>query len=384
LVLLTLINFSRLKKYKFAIYTPLLFVSAPVVIHETSSMYVDFQWMFCFLLAIIILLDRKNNKFSLIKSGLLFGGVLATKLWTIVFSIVFALFILTTKEHINKKIINLLSFTLFMLLTSGFWFLRAYVLTGNILFPAFGNGGSLSNFVGINYQLLNIFSYINVFSPLFFISFVFLIYKINIKRVYELELFRYLLFLLILYLSIHYSFGRYLLGLYVIFIFLNSFAISIVYNKFKFTKILLNCILVVLFSYYSLSSLLVLPYAVGIENKNSYLTRILSKDNSSYYDFDRKFEKFLLSKDLVATYETYGFYYANFNYIYADYIFSKTKDFTALRQAGATKLFIKGGDIIWLCSKNKLTKCDTENYRLLSKYSAVPYSATSYYLYEIK
>lgn len=384
-VLLTLINFSKLKRYKFAIYTPLLFASAPVVIHETSSMYVDFQWIFCFLLSILVLLDRKNNKSYLVKSGLLFGEVLATKLWTIVFSMAFVLFLSTTKETINKKAINISIFILFVMMISSVWFLRAYVLTGNPLYPAFNNTGIL-NFVGINYQLLDIFSFINVFSLIFFVSFIFLIYKlkINIKKIYKLELFRYLFFLLFIYLIINYPFGRYLLGLYVIFIFLNSFAIDLVYNKFKSLRIFLNSIVLIVFSYYLLSSVLVLPYSLGILDKNKYLTRILSRDNSSYYDFDRKFDKFFSDKDLVATYEIYGFYYANFNYIYADYILSKTKDLKSLKKEGATKLFIKGGNINWLCNKINPVKCNYENYELLSKYSAVPYSGTEYYLYAIK
>lgn len=385
LILLTLTNFSRLKRYKFAIYTPLLFASAPVVIHETSSMYVDFQWIFCFLLSIIMLLDYQSNKFALIKSGVLFGGVLATKLWTNVFSTVFLAYISTTKENLNKKIIDMLLFALFTLLVSILWFFRAYALTGNPLFPAFSLI-SLSYFVGINYRLINIFSYINVFSPLFFISLAFLLYKIkaNIKIIYKLELFRFLLFLTILYLLIQYPFGRYLLGLYVVFIFLNSLTIHNVYSKLRSIRILLNCVLLIVFSYYFLNACLNLPYAFNISDKNKYLTRILSRDNSSYYNFDRKFEKFISSKDLVATYEIFGFYYANFNYIYADYVFSRTNDFTSLRNLGASKLFIKGGDITMLCSKNKLVKCDVENYQLLSKYSAFPYSTNSYYLYEIK
>lgn len=60
LVLLTLIEFSKINNYKFSIYAPLLFATAPVVIHETSSMYVDFQWIFFFLLSILILIYNKK------------------------------------------------------------------------------------------------------------------------------------------------------------------------------------------------------------------------------------------------------------------------------------------------------------------------------------
>lgn len=391
LVLLTLINFSKLKKYKFAIYTPLLFSSSPVVIHETSSMYVDFQWIFCFLLSILMLLDRKNNKYAIIKSGLLFGGMLATKLWTIVFSTTSLLYLLIDRKNVNKKILNLIIFLSTALLVSGIWYLRAYLLTGNPLYPAFGNitninsisfFDSLSHFVGINYQLLNIFSFINVFSPIFFLSFIFLGYKLkkNIKQIIKMDIFRYLVILFLLYLSIHYPFGRYLLGLYVIFIFLASLAIENVYRKFKVVKILFNFILMILASYYLFSYLLILPYTLGISDKNRYLSRILIRDNSSYYDFDHKFDKYISAKDNVAMYNFHGYYYTNFNYKDVYFIYDKNqKSLNLLKQKKYTKLLIRSGDIKWFCNKMQLANCDTSKFSLISQYLIFP----SYYLYDI-
>lgn len=389
LVLLTLINFSKLKDYKFAIFTPLLFASAPVVILETSSMYVDFQWIFCLLLSIIIFMDQGNNKFALAKSGFLFGGMLATKLWTIVFSIVPVLYLLTAEGKIKKKIKGIALFLLASSVVSSIWFVRAYILTGNPLYPAFNSAelnssllSSLSVYVGINYKLLDVLSFINVFSPIFFISFIFLIYKIkqNVKIIWKLLLFRYLFFLLILYLSVHYSFGRYLLGLYVIFIFLNSLAIKSVYQKFRSVRVLLNCILVIFFSYYFLSSILILPYTVGISDKNRYLSRILVRDNSSYYDFGHKFDKYISQTDNVAMYNFHGYYYVNFKYTDLRFIYDNNQDsLNLLRQRKYTKLLTRSGDVKWLCIQMKLTECDTSHFSMISEYSEFP----TYYLYNI-
>lgn len=388
LVLLTLINFSKLKEYKFAIFTPLLFASAPVVIHETSSMYVDFQWIFVFLLSIIILMDRGNKRHALAKSGFLFGGMLATKLWTIVFSLVPALYLLATKGKIKKRIKDINVFFLAALAVSSIWFTRAYILTGNPLYPAFNSAesnspllSSLSPFVGINYRLLDILSFVNVFSPIFFISFIFIIYKIkqNIKTIRKLLLFRYLFLLLILYLSIQYPFGRYLLGLYVLLIFINSFAINSVI-KFKPIKILLNFVLFIIFSYYFINSILVLPYAFGIADKNKYLSRILIRDASSYYDFGKKFDKHISSRDNVAMYNFHGFYYANFKYSDVRFIYDKNqKSLDLIKQKKYTKLLIRSGDVKWLCTQMKLTDCDTSHFSLISMYSEFPF----YYLYNI-
>lgn len=389
LVLLTLLNFARLKDYKFAIWTPILFASAPVVIHETSSMYVDFQWIFCFLLSTLILLDQ-NNKFAIAKAGFLFGGMVATKLWTIVFSIAPALYLLTAKEGVRKKAIDLLLFFSLTLTVSLMWFFRAYILTGSPLYPALNSVGSynpssllgsLSRFIGINYQLIDIFSFINVFSPLFFISLAFFIYKFhpNFRTLISLHLFRYIFFLLVLYLLIRYPFGRYLLGLYVLFIFINSFAINAV-MKFKPIKILLNFVLFIVFSYYFINSALVLPYAFGIADKNNYLSRILIRDASSYYDFGRKFDKNISQRDNVAMFNFHGYYYTNFKYSDVQFIYYKNKkSLNLLKQKGYTKLLIRSGDIKWFCSQMKLTDCNNSSFSLLSKYTEFP----TYYLYNI-
>ena len=392
LAILTLIEFSRLKKYKFSIFTPLLFASAPVVIKETSSMYSDFQWIFCFLLAIILTLSNSNKStLKYVLSGILFGGMLASKLWTIVFLPVFIIYLFIMLNE-NNKFKYIFIFFISVLFISSFWYFRAFLLTGNPFYPAFINETNLeqelnhltiSDSIGINYPLLNPLNYKHVFSPLFFLGIIFFLYKFNenIKILKKLNLFKLFFLLLFLYLSIHYPFGRYLLGLYVLFIFISSLGIEKIYRSFKFSRYFLNLILLVLFSYYSVNSLLVMPYSLGIADKNKYLSRVLIRDNSSYYDFGRKFDKFISKDDLVATYGIFGYYYANFNFIDINFILDENnRSFPLLKEYGATKLFIKGGGINWFCNRIKLTNCNKSNYELISNYLGHP----TYYLYNIK
>jgi len=392
LTLLTLVEFSRLKNYKFSIFTPLLFVSAPVVIKETSSMYTDFQWIFCFLLAIILIVKNSNNnilKFAL--SGILFGGMLASKLWTIVFFPIFLIYLFITLNKVNR-LKSILVFTISLLLISGFWYLRAFLLTGNPLYPAFINEISLENntdhftlfdYIGINYSLLNPLYYKNVFSPLFFIGVLFFLYesKENIKLLKKVTIFKFFFLLLFLYLSIHYQFGRYLLGLYVIFIFFASLGIQKTYTSFKYARGVFYLILIALFSYYFINALLVTPYSLGMADKNKYLSRVLIRDNSSYFNFGGKFDKLISEKDLVGTYGVFGYYYADFNFIDINFILDKNnRSFNLLTENGVTKLFIKGGDIDFFCKKINLTDCKKTNYQLVSTYLEYP----TYYLYNIK
>ncbi len=395
LILITLVNFSKIVSYKFSKYSPLLFASAPVVIKETSSMYVDFQWIFLFLLSILILVqNKKNTNLKVVASGVLTGGMLSTKLWTIVFvpaSIMFLLYLIK-KTSFRQRTTKIFIFILPMLLISAVWFIRAYILSGNPIYPAFLNETRLENTVEtfplshyfkINFPLFNPFLYINVFSPLFFLGIFILFFKLknNLQKILKLNLTKYFLLLFILYTFINYPYGRYLLGLYVLFIFVSSFGLTILFSNFEKSKYIVNLLMVVFFSYYFINSILVLPYALGFTDKNKYLSRILIRDNSSYFDFGERFNKHISKNDFVATYGIYGYYYANFNHIDVNFIFDrKNRSFNLLKKNGVTKLFIKGGDINYFCKIISLTHCKESGYELVSNYLEYP----NFYLYNIK
>jgi hypothetical protein len=395
LIILALYEFAKIKKYKYSLYNLLLFVSAPVVIHETSSMYVDFEWMFCFLVSILILTRQKKLSIKVIAlSGIILGGMLASKLWTIIFipvSIIYLIFLLN-KSGIKYKLRKVFLFTIATIIAPSLWFIRSYILTGDALFPAFAYRPTLENtviqygisqYLGLNTSLLNPINFINVFSPLFFLGCVLILYKLkeNIKELISLNIFKYFLILFLFYISVQYPYGRYLLGLYLLFIFIASLGLSKILNDFKITKYIINIFLAFFFLYYLINSALVLPYAFGSADKNKYLTRILSKDWSSYYDYSRKFDKYISKKDYVATYGIFGYYYANFHYLDVNFVFDpKRKSFDILKKNGFTKLFIKGGDINYFCKKISLKDCASNHYSLVSSYTPFP----RYYLYNIK
>ena len=190
----------------------------------------------------------------------------------------------------------------------------------------------------------------------------------------------YLLITFAFYLLVQYIYGRYLIGLYILLIFLASLGIYNFAAKTKLLKLFLSLVLFILFAYYFINQILILPYAFGVANQNNYLTRILSRDNSSYYDFGGKFHDYISAKDYVATYKIFGLYYANFKFIDVNFIFDKNKDFSVLKKHGVTKLVIKGGDINWFCKTAGVTNCSSSAYKLLSSYNEFP----TYYLYSIK
>lgn len=395
LVILTLFELVKNSKEKYYRFVPLLFLTAPVVIHETSSMYVDFEWMFCFLLALLIFFsgDKVNYKKSLL-IGILLGGMLSTKLWTIVFIPVVILYIILflKKNKFKEKIINSFTIGFSSLLITSIWFLRSFILTGNFLYPAFSktftlektvDNYQLGHYLSLNYALLNPLQYLNAFSPLLFLGILFLFYRFedNIILLWKNNIFKFFLILLIIYLSINYPYGRYLLGLYVLFIFVSSVGIKRVFDKFKFVRYISYLGVLIIFLYYFINSFLILPYTLGIADKNNYLSRILIRDNSSYFDFGNKFNKNLSPNDYVATYGTYGYYYAPFKFIDINFILDiNHKDFNLLKKSRITHLFIKGGDITWFCKIISLSNCNPNKYSLISTYQVYP----TYYLYKLK
>jgi hypothetical protein len=393
LIILALFSIGLNKKYKFSIYTPLLFASAPVVIHETSSVYVDFQWMLMYLLSLYLIstLNKFNYK-NVVLVGLLIGGMVSIKLWTIVLIPLLAVFLLWRLRPINinfikKSLILIMSVLLF----PSIWFIRSYILTGNPFYPAFSSIVNLENtkeyygilhYIGLNTSLINPKSLINVFSPLFFLGIGLILFKFNKNRlVLKSYLFKIVIGVLILYLVIQYPFGRYLFGLYILLIFISSLGIYNFVNHFKYSKIVLSMLLFVLSAYYLINSLLVLPYTFNLADKNKYLTRILSKDNSSYYDFDNKFDKYIKQDDYIATYKIFGYYYAKFNFLDVNFVFNKNeRDFKLLKNKGFNYLFTKDFTIEQMCNNLKIQNCNPSSYSLTSQYNKYP----NYYLYKLK
>lgn len=387
LTILALIHFSKLKNHKFAFFAPLLFASAPVVIKETSAGYTDFAWIFCLLLSTLLFIDSKSVYKKYILSGLFLGAMVAGKLWTIVISPVFTFFVIykTIKEKLKMK--PLIFFAGAFIAVIALWFYRAFILTGNPLFPAFGYSFTAKRnffeYIGLNYALFDPRYYFNVFNPLFFVGIVFLLIKLkeNIKLFFKLEVFQIFILILILYTTIHYPYGRYLLGLYIFFIFSSSLGLTNFIDKFRYAKSVINVIVFFVFIYYFISSALILPYSFGIANKNNYLSRIFVRDNSSYYDFGNMFDKHISKDDYVAMYNFHGYYYADFNYIDTNFIFDKNnRSFDLLKKRGITKLLIRSGDINWFCKNLDLSGCTENKYQLISDYSTFP----NYYLYSIK
>ncbi len=383
------------KRFKIAPFAALLFVTSPIIIRVSSSAYAEFQWILCWLLAVFIITKKnKHTHKDLLIPAILIGGTLATKLWMLPFYGVFILYIFFTNFSGNKlKLLKLLTFFSILAFSIPFtWYLRAFIITGNPLFPTFwnypdGTSNSPLNFSfdiqGIKDRILSVknISPLSVFGIFLTVAYFRQIKKLNFKK-HSFIIFA--IILTIVQIIINYSFHRFIIPFYSVFAIILAFGIYKFIKVNKFFSYLFYFAFSLLFLYYFLNTLFILPYGFGWANNNNYLTRVLSRDNSSFYDYNYQFSKRITKNDLVATYGLWGFYYGNFNYVYTEDIIRKgDRDLEYFKKRGANKLMILGGDINWFCKIEKLSNCTSDKYILLTYYK-FPTINSAQYLYLLK
>lgn len=397
LIVSLLFTLIKQKEYSSSKFLPFLFVTTPVVIRYSSTQYIDFFAIFPFLLS-IFLIKKKMSKRSAILSGILFGAVVSAKMWMLVYLPVLLLYMLILNKRFSIKKV----FALGALFITGYvsvvllWYIRSYVISGNPIFPILNPLFikaqpyeinpipylNTQSYVSINWEM---FTYQNlvVLSPFFFIG-IGSLFFIYVKKKYTISLTPlFLLFVLFTFeqLVIRVAWGRYLLMWFIISSVTVAPAMYYLYRKNRLYRYSIVAMYFIFFSYYFLNTLLILPYGLGWADKNAYLTRVLYRDNASYYDFNHLFSKHISDKDLVATYDIGNFYYADFNYIDIGYIYDKkSMSFNLLRKHGVTRVLVKGGDIEWFCKQLDLSECTKDNVKLLATY---PQGVGKYTLYSI-
>lgn len=377
ILLITYISLIR----KISLFTVILFVTTPVIIRITSTANTDFQWIYCWILLFFILTKKETKTGSIFLPAILFGAVLATKIQGLIFFPFFTAYIFIANYKISLKTLlnQIFFFTLIALSIPLIWYLRAYLLTGNPFYPNFAKDTGYILVAGIpsfeesytfdavKFKVTNILSNL---SPIMFIGLLFFILKPS--RILQdigkgMSIFIALLMAIYMLLPTFYFSGRYLLFGYLILIFILAQALSS-QSHAKCFKIFLSFFFLIMFTYYSLTTIAVIPYGFGWADKNVYLGRILSQDNSSYFDYGNLFSKKVLPNETVATFGLWGFYYADFSHKEISYFLKNKKSLKQLSQAGIRKVIVKGGDMKWLCKKINISDCDSDSYGTIAYY----------------
>lgn len=370
-------------------FIPLLFLTSPVVMNISSKGNVDFQWLYCFMLSVDIILFQKQSTKNIIKSAIFFGGGLATKIYALSYQFIFAFFFVICGRFSKKSLQTAIIFIIFSLLAAAFWYIRSYLITGDPIYPVFYNYTSpdyhspaehLSTYFRLN---TNIFypEYFLAFSPFMLLGILFIFLQpIRWFKSMSTQITVFMSLTIILLLAVQFLFPRHIIAMYVIFSLGISASLYMAVKRFIGLLQVMYIIAFFYLAYYLVLAIIHVPYALGMADKNAYLTRVLSRDNSSYYDFDHLFDHHFNPQDLVATYNLYGFYYASFKYEDVHYIFDNLhRDARQLQRLGFSKMLIKHGNITWFCKSMQLSHCGSLHVILLAYYNPA-----DMYLYSLK
>ena len=369
-----------------SILPPLLFAASPTVIGVMGSGYMDMEWILCWLLAFYVISTQKLTTKSLIIAGVLFGGTLAAKIQALPFFLTCIAVIFLRSKTSRIRYISI--FTAFSFLISSLWYIRSIIITGSPLFY-YHAPQTLTDHINLVLQSISpaivkmkFLGLLINYHPFIFISLCAAVLgafaRKSIKKMSGKLLFVLILFANYLFLPILYFSGRFLLFGYSGFSVISSeFSIKLMSEKW-FT-IPLWTITCIIFMYYFSNALMIVPYGLGWANTNTYLTRVLSQNNASYYDFDHAFSPFIKQNDVIGTFTINGFLYANFDHRDVAYIVHSKSSFDNFKKAGLTKLLIKHGDMQWFCKQWQLRNCTPDKYTFL-----VYYAPAQQYLYTLR
>lgn len=381
-IVLLLVIGTRQKITATSILPAFLFTASPVIIGVFGSGYMDMEWIFCWLLSFYLIASKPLQTKNIITSALLFGGVLAAKLQALPFFLTFILFIFlnTKKGRVKYSILFILISFIFPL----YWYLRSFVVTGNPFFsdhPLPGLVSLLPQIISVSAIKVKLISLFINYHPFILLSFALL--GINLILHKKIKTFPPLAFSLLLFINysilpIVYFSGRFWLFGYSIFATLSTM-IPLSVFKSRWYRIPLWTVTSILLAYYLFNSLITVPYGLGWADTNKYLTRVLARNNASYYDFDHLFSPHISKNDVIGTYLIHGFLYADFAYRDVAYVIRPHDSFDTIKKAGITKLIVKRGDMQWFCEQLELSGCIPDKYVLLASFAPA-----KQYLYQLR
>ncbi len=375
---------ARKKITQVSVLPALLFTASPTVLGLIGSGYADTQWIFLWTLIFSLLVDTPLTKQTVIITAILFGGLLASKIQGLSFFIIFICFLVF---QLKRNVLHYIVWFIFLAFAfPSLWYIRSLLITGQIFYASISTHtliNLLPQYFSLSIIKTKIIGLFINFNPFILISIALALisFLYNRRKTFSFSTLTCLnLFLVANYLilPLYYYTGRYLLFAFSIFSTLvTQLPLSIYRNKYYQITLWSTCI--VMFGYYFINATLILPYGLTWANTNHYLTRVLARNNASYYDFDMLFSPYISTNDLVGTYTINGFLYANFTHEDVFYVLKLHGSFTNLKKAGISKLLIKHGDIQWFCTLWELTDCSINSYKLLAVYPPA-----GQYLYKIR
>ena len=320
--------FKLLKRFldnKFSLLGTTTFYTFLVVGWLSTTTYVDLTRTFFEILALTFFLRWLEEKGNwLVKSGLMMGLSLSTKLLSLQSLLIFSVLIVVFSRERLKNLGQFLSVSLGVVLP---WYWLAYQSTGNPLYPLFsgwfakeqiGNWENLWRplvFLTSPWEMT--FKLDNLMTPIFLILLPQAIAKIwsqgkLIKAAALLAFLGYCCWLLTPPFT-----ARYLLPFTpaMILVFVKILTqLKPSFQKVAIGAVILSCLLNV--ASRAAVTRKFLPVVLGWETKARFLSRNLNLDDGDFYDVDGFFKENIKKDDLVLIYNIHNLFYVDFPFVH--------------------------------------------------------------------
>lgn len=311
---------------KYSLLTVLVFYSNLVVGWQSITAYVDLTRTFFEVLSLwgFIIWWKEKKLIWLIEAGVFLGLAISTKLLSLGSILIFASLIFYHFVHYGERVKvavrNLLVFLSISLLIPLPWFIFSAANTGSPIFPLF------SSYFNVNFNLglVNLLKLSDPVSPLYLIFFplmllYFIKFTLPIKVIAIYSIIAYLIFCI----TPQTGGGRFILPYLPAF----SIIIAAVIQQLSRIKLLktISLIMVILVAFIfifqrGISNAKFIPYILGIESKDHFLTNNLNFLYGDFYDTDGYFKTHIKSTDRVLLYGFHNLFYVNFPFIDSSYI----------------------------------------------------------------
>lgn len=338
-ILLAAALFSFSRKHlgrEYALLAVLIFLTNLVVAWESTTAYIDLGRTFFEFMAFTCFVEwmvAKKRKWFLL-SAVFVGVAISTKLLALgsigIFCGMIVLYYSKEKISLKKILTTLCLFTGVALLIPLPWFVLSFLATGKPFYPFFTDlhistqGYSLLNPVQAVYDFWQVLAKgDDPISPLYliFLPFVALYYK-KLPQAVKAAVHYSLFALLVWYITPRIGGGRFLMPYLPVFSFITAYTIYKITCSLNFGKLMrysvvgvISFVVLLTFIYRGAANVKYIPYIVGEESKEEFLSNHLNFSFGDFYDTDGYFLKTVKEEDTVLLYGFHNLYYVNFRYI---------------------------------------------------------------------
>lgn len=340
---------------KLALIAVLIFYSNLVVGWESITAYVDLARSFFEIMTLwgfLNWMEKKNTKWLFV-SALMIGLAISTKLLALESLIIFLsiqVYMYTCRKIRLKELVkNISIFIVTVIVVTLPWFLFSYFNTDNFLYPFLSKNVDtgvtfiLPQIGNLITDFLNLFLFsADPISPIYLILLPILIVlfkkaKFEFKILYIYSIFA----LLIWYITPKIGGGRFILPYLPVLSILTIYPFTIVEDKFKkLLIILIIFVSMISIGYRFFANYKYVPYILGKETKQQFLTNNLNFSFGDFYDTDNYFKSHIKNTDKVLLIGFHNLYYIDFPYIDSSWVKKEDKyNYIATQNTVISKTF---------------------------------------------